>query len=89
MIRRKLGLWEPDPVLDANANQHTVMVRFGNDALDRWAMCPSVISPGVIAKYILFVDWPKNIMTRQRDAQKRAIEAQKKAQRSSPRISKA
>src|SRR6266851_6989515 len=40
LLRRKLGFVDPDPDLDADLEQHIGVVRFGNEALDRWAGCP-------------------------------------------------
>ena len=53
VIRRKLGFFNDDPVIDADLQQHTGMVRIGNEALDRWAMCPVLGSPKQIARAIL------------------------------------
>ena len=53
VIRRKLGFFNDDPVIDADLNQHTGMVRIGNEALDRWAMSPALGSPKQIARAIL------------------------------------
>ena len=52
-IRRKLGFFNDDPIIDADPNQHTGMVRVGNEALDRWAMCPALGSPKQTARTIL------------------------------------
>jgi protein SCO1/2 len=52
-LRRKLGFFDPDPKVDANLAQHTGMVRIGNDALDRWSMMPSLLSPAKLARSIL------------------------------------
>jgi protein SCO1 len=52
-IRRKLGFFNADPAIDADLNNHTGMVRIGNEALDRWAMCPALASPKQIARAIL------------------------------------
>jgi protein SCO1 len=52
VIRRKLGFFNDDPVIDADLNQHTGMLRIGNEALDRWAMSPSLGSPKQIARAI-------------------------------------
>jgi protein SCO1/2 len=51
-IRRKLGFFDPDPAVDANLSQHTGMVRIGNEALDRWSMMPSLLSPAKLARSI-------------------------------------
>ncbi|MEQ1803794.1 MAG: SCO family protein [Burkholderiaceae bacterium] len=53
VIRRKLGFFNDDPVIDADLNQHTGMVRVGNERLDRWAMCPALGSPKQTARTIL------------------------------------
>lgn len=53
VIRRKLGFYNDDPVLDADLNRHTGMVRIGNEALDRWSMSPALSSPKQIARAIL------------------------------------
>jgi protein SCO1 len=53
VIRRKLGFYNDDPAIDADIQQHTGMVRIGNEALDRWAMCPALGSPKQIARAIM------------------------------------
>ncbi len=53
VIRRKLGFFNDDPTIDADLNQHTGMLRIGNEALDRWAMSPALGSPKQIARSIL------------------------------------
>jgi protein SCO1/2 len=40
-LRRALGAWEPDPVLDADRSQHAATLTFGNDRLDRWSALPA------------------------------------------------
>ena len=52
-IRRKLGFYNRDPVIDADLNQHTGMVRMGNEALDRWTMAPATGSHKQIARELL------------------------------------
>lgn len=53
VIRRKLGFFNEDPVLDADLNLHTGMVRIGNETLDHWAMSPALGSAKQIARSIL------------------------------------
>ena len=53
LIRRRLGFYNDDPVIDADLQQHTGMLRIGNESLDRWAMCPALGSPKQIARAIL------------------------------------
>lgn len=40
-LRRTLGLYELDPILDADKTQHASLVTFGNDRLNRWAALPA------------------------------------------------
>ena len=53
ILRRKLGFVDADPQVDADVSQHIGIVRFGNEALDRWSACPALFSPGEIVKRIL------------------------------------
>jgi protein SCO1/2 len=59
MLRRKLGFTNPDPKLDADKSQHIGMVRYGNEALTRWAACPGLANASWIVESVLFMDWPK------------------------------
>lgn len=53
IIRRRLGFYDIDPVLDADISQHTGMVRFGDERRDRWSMSPARSSAKQIAYSIL------------------------------------
>ena len=55
-LRRKLGFTDPDPVLDRDSSQHIGVVKFGNEAFDRWAACPALTDPDQIVKSILWMD---------------------------------
>ena len=57
-LRRKLGFKDPNPAFDANISQHIGLVRFGNDALDRWMACPALANPDQIAKAVLWMQSP-------------------------------
>lgn len=52
LIRRKLGFFDPDPVIDADLRQHTGMLRIGHDGRDRWSMLPALASPRQILNSI-------------------------------------
>lgn len=39
-LRRSLGLYELDPVIDADRTQHAAILTFGNDRTNRWAALP-------------------------------------------------
>ncbi len=41
LVRRGLGMYEIDPVLDADRSQHAALITFGNDRTDRWTAMPS------------------------------------------------
>jgi protein SCO1/2 len=58
ILRRKLGFFDPDPAVDSDKSQHIGLVRFGNEALDRWAACPGLSDPGQIVRSILWMDGP-------------------------------
>ncbi len=64
VLRRKLGFVDPDPVVDADKSQHTGLVRYGNEALDRWAACPALSNPAQIAKAILCMEPPRTRQSR-------------------------
>ena len=55
-LRRKLGFTDPDPALDRDSSQHIGVVKFGNEAFDRWAACPALTEPEQIVKSILWMD---------------------------------
>jgi protein SCO1/2 len=54
ILRRKLGFFDPDPAVDQDRSQHLGLVRFGNEALDRWAACPALSNPEQIVRSILW-----------------------------------
>ncbi|UEM07849.1 SCO family protein (plasmid) [Skermanella rosea] len=56
ILRRRLGFVDPDPVLDADLETHIGVVKFGNDAIGRWAACPSFADPEEILASILTID---------------------------------
>ena len=45
LIRRKLGVFERDPVLDADKTQHTGMLVYGNEARGRWSRVSCLADP--------------------------------------------
>jgi protein SCO1 len=45
LIRRKLGVWDRDPVRDADKTQHTGMLVYGNDARGRWGRVSCLADP--------------------------------------------
>jgi protein SCO1/2 len=45
VLRRKLGYVDPDPSVDADKSQHIGVIRYGNEALDKWGACPGMSKP--------------------------------------------
>lgn len=58
MVRRRLGLVDPDPDLDGRKDTHTGMLVFGNDAIDRWAACPALSDPKLIVRSLMWMKGP-------------------------------
>ena len=52
-LRRKLGLYDLDPVLDADKTQHAGIVIAGNDTTNRWASLPALMDPRQLAQTVL------------------------------------
>lgn len=59
VLRRKFGLYDPDPKVDRDVTQHTGLVRFGSEALDRWAACPALSNPAQIVRSIGWLAGPR------------------------------
>ncbi len=55
-LRRALGFYDVDPVVDLNDLTHTGMLRIGNDVLDRWTMAPTQTGAEQIVATINHVD---------------------------------
>ena len=58
LLRRRMGLYEPDPALDAEKISHTGLVTFGNDKTGRWATLPIGMDSRELAQAILRVTRP-------------------------------
>ena len=62
-LRRRLGLRDPDPTVDADKAQHIGVVLYGNERLDRWAACPALLEPRQIVKYVGSVEGTRQVPT--------------------------
>ena len=51
-LRRRLGVFDLDPVLDADRNQHAGVLVLGNDAKQRWTMKPATLSAAFLLQSI-------------------------------------
>ena len=60
-LRRRLGLRDPDPAIDADKTQHIGVVLYGNERLDRWAACPALSEPREIVKYVGWVEGSRQV----------------------------
>jgi protein SCO1/2 len=55
-LRRNLGYVNLDPVKDKDPSQHSGMLRYGIEPLERWAACPILSRPEVIARQIAWME---------------------------------
>ena len=53
MLRRKMGVYDPDPVVDADLYSHAGLVTFGNEPTGRWSALPGTMRADQITKAIL------------------------------------
>ena len=44
-LRRKLGVYDPDPAADGDLSNHTGIIVLGNEPAGRWTMIPSLVNP--------------------------------------------
>jgi protein SCO1/2 len=54
-LRRRLGVYDRDPAIDADKTQHSGLVVYGNDAIGRWASISGLNKPEVIVRAVLRV----------------------------------
>jgi protein SCO1/2 len=52
-LRRKLGLYDLDPVIDTDKTQHAGIVIVGNDSTNRWSSLPTLMDPRQLAQTVL------------------------------------
>jgi protein SCO1/2 len=52
-LRRRLGMYDHDPAIDADKTQHSAMVVYGNEATGAWAAVPGLAAPQVIVESVL------------------------------------
>lgn len=58
LLRRKLGLYELDPKIDADKTQHGGLIVYGNDAVGRWSMMPVLLNSERIVEAVRRVMGP-------------------------------
>ncbi|TFH22460.1 MAG: SCO family protein [Myxococcales bacterium] len=54
-IRRSLGVYDLDPVIDADKTQHSGLLTFGNDRTDRWSALPALMDTQMLVEAVLRV----------------------------------
>ncbi|PSJ16586.1 SCO family protein [Nitrosomonas supralitoralis] len=62
LVRYRLGFYDPEEDLDNIKENHTGMVRIGNDERNRWSMAPTLSDPEQIMSTINHLD-PKAVHT--------------------------
>ena len=63
-VRRALGLYDPDPLVDADRSQHSGLLVMGNDPSDRWCTVPLGFRPEQILASLERVREPAHRWTR-------------------------
>jgi protein SCO1/2 len=56
-LRHELGVYDPDPIIDADKTQHAGIVTFGNDRTDRWAALPLLTDLQDLARTVRRFTW--------------------------------
>ena len=56
VLRKRLGFVNSDPGIDKDRAQHIGMVKYGIEALERWAACPVFVKPETIARALLRIE---------------------------------
>ena len=52
-LRYALGVYDPDPVVDADKTQHAGIAVIGDDRVDRWTGIPSLLAPRELYETLL------------------------------------
>lgn len=52
-LRYEMGIYDLDPVIDADKTQHAGVITFGNDKTDRWAALPALMDTRGIVRTVL------------------------------------
>ena len=52
-VRRSLGVYDLDPVIDADKTEHSGLITFGNDRTDHWAALPALMNSEEIVEAVL------------------------------------
>ena len=55
VLRRKLGIYDRDPVIDADKTQHIGLIVYGNEATGKWGAVPALLASERIVQAVLRV----------------------------------
>jgi protein SCO1 len=55
ILRRKLGFYSRDPVVDGKKSSHAAMIRYGNEPRQLWSAISGFAAPKVIARAVQWV----------------------------------
>ncbi len=53
ILRKEMGVYDLDPVVDSDRSQHAGIMTFGNDRTDRWSAIASLLPPATIQRSVL------------------------------------
>ena len=59
-LRRKLGLFNSDPKVDADRKKHTGIIKIGNEVIDKWTSISVLSKPERILQMLERVKPPKS-----------------------------
>ena len=59
LLRRRMGVYDLDPVIDADKASHAGLVTFGNDETDQWTALPALMDSRELVRTILRITRPK------------------------------
>jgi len=59
MLRRSLGVYDPDPVVDADLYSHAGLVTYGNESTGRWSALPGLMKSEQIVEAMLRTTRPR------------------------------
>ncbi len=52
LLRHRLGVFDPDPVIDADKTSHAGILVFGNEPKGRWCAIPGEMRPRSIVRLV-------------------------------------
>ena len=65
-LRHELGVYDLDPVIDADKTQHSGIITFGNDRTDRWSALPALMHAEQMAETVVRATWDRQWQKRGR-----------------------